>query len=274
MSFYTFRLIQLHVKRHRGKIPDTDLVTFSVFVNQVERGRGAGWFPAVRSGGVYSTDDRTEHGLLAFPAEQRLNMTQQWEIGPLEILPSDNVQAVYTGTNTSDSQLSSLDTKQQDEIQLKVMNTILSAVLKASLGVVGEAIDKALSALGDPIAAALGFEPQGPCNGTVFSDAVQFTGSDLDRRAWVASVPGSPAENRFTRSYTDAATHDTEICGEIALTDVTFSVRRWPFVSVKVWVQERFHRPHHHDVALSKGLRQLGKPGTTISIKSLLGVRP
>ena len=202
-------------------------------------------------------------------------MTKDWKIGPLEILPGDNVQVVYTGTNTSDSELSSLDTKQQDEIQLKIMNTILSAALKAGLGPVGEAIDQALSALGDPIAAALGFEPMGPCNGTVFSDAVQFTGSGLDGLVWVVASPGSWPANSFTRSYTDEATHNTEICGETALTDVTFSVQRVPFVSLKDWIPIHFERStFERPIFLSEGLRQLGESGTTISIKSLLGVRP
>lgn len=109
----------------------------------------------------------------------------------------------------------------------------------------------------------IGFQEQGPCNGPVFSDAVPFTGSGLDGL-------GSPTT--FTRSYTDAATHDTGRCGDIAETDVVFSVWRVPFVSVKQSVMDRF--PPRYPGQYGPGRRQYGKPGTTVSIKSVLGVLP
>ena len=50
---------------------------------------------------------------------------------------------------------------------------------------------------------------------------------------------------------------------------MTFSVCRLPYISVTTWAHRRFPSQ-----SLKSGLRKLGKANTTISIKSLLGVRP
>jgi hypothetical protein len=202
-------------------------------------------------------------------------MSKTWAVGPLEIAPGDSVHVVYSGINTSDSGLASLTTQDQDKIQIRVLGTIATAALTGGLGLVGDVISSALSAIGDPIVKILGYEPQGPCNGLVFSDAVQFSGSGLDSLAMAPLRAGDYPGMTFTRPYTDEATHNTEICGEIALTDVTFSVLRVPFISVRHWVPLRLERSvWQRPVFLNEGLRKLGQPGTTISIKSLLGVLP
>ena len=179
--------------------------------------------------------------------------------------------------------MTSLSTQQQDEIELKLLSAIATAAVAAltgGLGLVGEGIAAALGAIGDPVGRFLGYAPQGPCNGPVFSDAVQFSGSGLDNLAMAPLPPGShstpPLPNysviSFTRTYTDEATHDTNICGHIAETDVTFSVLRVSFISVRWSLTDRF--PSRWPGEFGPGLRQYGQPGTTISVKSLLGLRP
>jgi len=283
MSFYIFRLNKIHVKHKRGNISDSDIVTFSIFVNQLDRGHGTGYFPSLATDSVNSTDDRTVDGLVAYPAKNRLNMSQLWEVGPLEIDPGDEVHVIYTGTNISDEQLVSLETQQQDEIELKLLSAVATAAVAAltgGLGLVGEGIATALGAIGDPVGKFLGYAPQGPCNGPVFSDVVQFSGSGLDK---LDMVPLPPRKNitpplpnysviSFTRTYTDEATHDTNRCGHMAETDVTFSVLRVSFISVVWLLTNRF--PSRWSGEFGPGLRQYGQSGTAISVKSLLGLRP
>jgi hypothetical protein len=288
MGFYIFRFETVHIRRKRGNVPDDDSITFTVMVNQTDRGHGAGFYPALANGAVANTWDITVDGLPAYPARNCIHMTQDWQIGPLEAAPSDTVNVVYTGTNVSDSGLSSLGTQKQDELEIK----ILDAVAKKFVGLIagaglGEALGSLFSkafdeAFSDPVGDLIGYKRQGPCNGNVFADAVRFSGSDLDHLA-VAPLtytyfPGTPYPEtrtsefpgiRFTRSYTDQATHDTNVCGAIAETDVTFSVCRLPYVSVTTWAHRRFQNQ-----SLKNGLRRFGTPNTTISIKSLLGVRP
>jgi len=287
MSFYSFNLEKLVIKHKRGNITDQDVVTFGVFVNQVDRGHGSGKF-VVESNSEASTYDRTEDGLLSFPARNRFNMSDRWVIGPLEIDPADIVNVVYTGTNTSDSSLSSLAHQEQDELELKILNFVAKKFVEIVAGAgfggdvasaLSDAFDKAFA---DPVGDLIGYKQQGPCNGPVFSGVVNFTGSGLDHlpmapltrtlypgtqypKTYTSSNPGKS----FSNTYTDEATHDTEICGHIAETDVWFEVFKVPFISVRSSLTFRFPSPFP-----SAGLRSYGQPGATISIKSLLGVRP
>jgi hypothetical protein len=287
MSFYTFNLEKLVIKHKRGNITDQDVVTFSVFVNQVDRGHGSGTF-VVESNTEASTYDITEDGLVAYPTRNRFNMSDRWVIGPLDIDPTDIVDVVYTGTNTSDSNLSSLPHQEQDELELKIVNFVAKKFVEIVAGAeFGSDVASALSAafdkaFKDPVGDLIGYERQGPCNGPVFSGVVSFTGSGLDNlpmapltrtlypgtqypKTYTSSNPGKS----FSNTYTDEATHDTEICGHIAETDVWFEVFRVPFISVRRSVTYRF--PSHYP---GEGLRQYGQPGATVSIKSLLGLRP
>ena len=72
MGFYIFRFETVHIKRKRGNIPDDDAITFTVMVNQMDRGHGAGFFPAMVDGSVANTWDITVDGLPAYPARNRL----------------------------------------------------------------------------------------------------------------------------------------------------------------------------------------------------------
>jgi hypothetical protein len=270
VSFYIFKLNELHVKHSRGNIPDQDVITFSIFVNQLDRGHGTGIF-----NGMVAADYSVPAD--AVPPNNRFNMDNHWQVGPLEIAPGDGIHVIYSGTNISDEQLTSLSTQQQDEIELKILSAVAAAAVEAltgGIGLVGTGIAAALGAIGDPVRKFLGFAPQGPCNGPVFSDAVQFSGSGLDNLNMVPlgqqqATPPLPSYSTisFTRTYTDEATHDPNICGHIAETDVTFSVLRVSFISVAWSMTDRGWFP-------SGGLRQHGQPGTTISVKSLFGLRP
>ena len=276
MSFYIFRLDKIHVKHARGNVPDEDVVTFSTFVNQLDRGHGTGIFNSLVAAD-YSVPAN------AVPPNNRVNINGAWEIGPLEIATGDSLHVTYTGTNISDNHLDSLTTQQQDELELKLLSAIATAAIGAltgGLGLVSVAVAAALGAIGDPVAKFIGYKRQGPCNGLVFSDAVQFSGSGLDNLAMAPlghqqhAKPPMPDYSMisFTRTYTDEATHDTSICGHIAETDVTFSVVRVSFISVGWLLTDRF--PSRFQSEFGPGLRQHGQPGTTISVKSLLGLRP
>ena len=50
MPFFAFRLDNIHVRYQRGQLIDNDLVTFSVLVNQIERGASAGVFNGMPTG--------------------------------------------------------------------------------------------------------------------------------------------------------------------------------------------------------------------------------
>ena len=291
MSFYIFRLEKMHVTEKRGNIPDDDVVTFAVIINQLDRGHASGLFYSMVPHTVASTDDRVApaNWMLAYPARNRLNSSELWAVGPLEIIPSDDVAIVYTGTNVSDSNLASLGTQKQDELEIKIADVVFKkfvGLVVAGFGF-GDDIASALSegfnkAFADPVGEFIGYKRQGPCNGPVFVGAERFQGRDLDQ-LMVAPLtytlyPDTPYPKnvtseypgiRFTHTYTDAASHDTSICGKIAVTDITFSVLRVPSVSLRHWVPVRFPGAY-----LSAGLRKLGPPAASFSVKSLLGVRP
>ncbi len=263
MSFYIFKLENIRVNHRRGKIPDDDVVVFTILVNQLDRGHGTAIFHGMAA---------SNEGIpcSAVPPNNRLNIDNSWQIGPLEIDAGDIINVVYTGNNISDTHLISLSTQQQDEIELKILNAIAAAGIAgiAGLGSVAEAIAAALGGITDPVAKLIGFKPQGPCNGPVFSGVLPFSGSGLHNLPMVAfpvnknARPPLPALSRisFTHTYTDEATHNTHICDDIAETDITCSIFSMSFVSLTWSLSDRF--PHFRT-----GLRKFGKPGTIISVK-------
>jgi hypothetical protein len=268
MTFYAFRLDTITVKNPRGKISDNDIVTFSVFVNQIERGRGAGYFPAMTGA---SPGFPTGTPAAAVTPDIRQGMTSDWIIGPLDIAPGDTIHVVYSGINTSDSQVD-LDAQKKAQIEIKILDGITSAAIGAIGGPVGSAITTALGLIGDPVGKFLGFAPQGPCNGTVFSDAVEFSGSGLDSFAFQLPAgmhglhsPPYASEMSFTRSYTDEATHDTTVCGEIAHTDIAFSVIQLSAISTRYWSTQLFPGTN-----VGQGLKQLSPTDNIVSMRSLL----
>ena len=156
------------------------------------------------------------------------------------------------------------------------MNKILGAAVGAIAGPIGAAIGGVLGLIGDPVGTILGFEKQGPCNGLVFSDTIEFSGTGLESQAFQPStiqdgffvtLPNA-GEVFFTRSYTDEATHNKDTCGDTASVEITFSVLRVPFVSVKNTILRFFN------TNLIDGLRRLAPPETAISMRSFLRLRP
>jgi hypothetical protein len=279
MGFYLFKLDRILVRRRRGNIPDHDVITFHIFINKLDRGHGSGVIPAVANNSSHLMDDRSP-GYYAYPARNLLNMAEHWTAGPFEIAEADDVSVVYTGTNLSDSGLSSLPHQEEQRTELDMLNYASRIAVGALAGAgVGEVLGRLFSAafdefIDDPIGDLIDYEEQGPCNGPVFSDAIQFSGTALDQLPMTSLPQFLWPVISFTRSYSDAETHDTDICGDVAETDVTFSAFRLPYISLKYWMSSRFSGR-----APSAGLRRLAQgpfaqPGSTISIKSLFGVLP
>jgi hypothetical protein len=146
-----------------GNIPDDDVVSFTVIINQVDRGHGSALFQVMNTNTVASTDDITEDGLLAYAARNRLNISDRWEIGPLEIAPIDDVAVVYTGTNTSDSSLSSLGTQKQDELEIKILDIVAKKYVSLLLGAgFGDDIGSAFSEAYELTSPHIRTQAQGP----------------------------------------------------------------------------------------------------------------
>jgi hypothetical protein len=257
MTFYAFRLELINVITPRSRGLDDDVVTFGVLVNQVDRGHGTGTFPSLAAG--------SSTPAAAVPPGNRKNMNGAWECGPFEFAPGDLVHVFYSGYNIADAHNITLDTQKQDEIELKILDAILSGAVGAIGGPLGSVIGGILGAITDPVGTLLGFEPPVRCDGLVFSDAVQFSGAGLDNLAMGAIAGEARPGIRFTRNHTDAATHDSK-CGEVARTDIVFSVFRVPSVSVRSLLASRFN------ASASAGLRHLAGPAGTISVKALLGI--
>jgi hypothetical protein len=263
MALFAFRLDELHVLKKRGNIPDSDIVTFSVLVNKVERGGGAGYFPALADNSVTPTS--------AVPMTTRRGIALDWIIGPFDLQPDDAVEVMYSATNVSDGELTDVDAQ---KLQLKIMDTILTAGLAAFGGPVGGAVAVALKAIGDPFARFLGWQAQGPCNGLVLADSVAFTGAALGRLGFgPVSVHNSSnsllnaTEFAVTRSYTDEATHDTSICGEVARTEMTFSV-----IQVSDPISTAFYAKRRKGPVGS--LASLRPEDSVVAVKALLGFVP
>ena len=86
-----------------------------------------------------------------------------------------------------------------------------------------------LEPITSPVAAILGWEPNGPCNGVVLAGNVDLTGAGVERLEysdhWSLRPAGPPChKSEITRHYDDQATHSTENCGAVAQTDLTFTV--------------------------------------------------
>ena len=271
MPFCGFRLIRLDCKYQRGKLQDDVLTTFSVFVNQVERGKGAATFPAATGSTILAAELGPRTGN---------NMSSDWTVGPLELAPNDVITIVYSGQNTSDSQLSD---EQAEQVELKVLDSVVSSVVGAAgLGIIGSGITGLFGLIGDPVGKFLGWSPQGPCNGLIFQDTIQFTGQGIegltfgprglqgmnDRGVSAAFPVDRATECPFTRSYTDQATHDESVCGHVAEYDVTYSVLQVPYASVTVLSYLYFP-----GTKLKKGLLQLAPPHSAVSVRSLLRLR-
>jgi hypothetical protein len=248
MPFYAFRFDEIKVLETRAKILDDDVITFNVFVNNIERGRHARFFPSLDAGTVVHPG---------------------WIIGPFELAPNDAVAVVYSGTNTSDNQL---DSTQQDQIEIKILDTITTAAVGAIGGPIGSVIGSVLGLIGDPVGKFLGFEPTGPCNGPLFFKSLQFTGGGLrdipfqQGNGFLDTLPGA-TESHFSETLTGEATHSTA-CGDTPRTEVTVSVLQMLSISVRDCVVRRFPSADF----LVEGLRRATGSNAS-SLRSLIGLR-
>jgi hypothetical protein len=213
-----------------------------------------------------------------FPHSRR-HMTNEWVIGPLEILDADRVAIVYTATNTSDSQIPTADQRAVDEWTIKLVNIYYSMLLGSFVSGLGlsaiadfigaNLTSAAVAFLADPVGTLLGYKPPGPCNGIVYADTKEFTGATL------AAMPSTPSQvtsgrriintawSELTQHYSDEATHDRETCGDTAQTDVTMRITRYEHWSLGFFEGFNF--------ALSDGLRSRFPKGG--SVKELFGLK-
>lgn len=265
MPFYGFKLNELHIFTTRGRRSDNDIVTFSVLVNQRERGAAAGLFTALAPGSrVPAAAVRA--------STVRGAASRDFVVGPLEIRPDDLVDIVFTGVRVSDQDVGD----DQAKVTLKILDKLLGATVGAVAGPVGAVAGAVLGFVSNPAAKILGFEPNGPCDGVVFSDVVSFTGAGLDTLAYgkpailggfLATLPRAE-EARLTRSRTGDLHHDKETCGDVARTDIEIGVIRVPSVSVLSQNKRLFRRN------LRDGLRQMAAdPPSAHDLKRLLRVR-
>jgi hypothetical protein len=286
MSFYEFQFEGFQTFHRRGNIPDKDVVTFTVLINEIDRGHGSDIFPSVVPNRTESVYDDTDAGSKAYLAKNRLNMSKSWGIGPFEILPGDDIIVAYSGTNISDQ--SSPGAAAQDRLELDILNQVakkgVALFLGAGLGseIGGLFSDAFNEFFEDPVGDFIGYKAVGGCNGPVFVDAKRFSANDLDsldvKPLTYVDAPTTDYASvrdysfpgiRFTQHNTDEATHDSDQCGHIAETDVTFAIFRLPDLSVLNLMGRRFP-----NLSPAGGLRQVRPPGSAFSLKSALGVLP
>jgi hypothetical protein len=276
MGFFSFQLTKLDPKNIRSRTTDIDLVTFGVLVNNRDQGHGYATFPmwpglAVEYG---SFNDGAALNGLAFGGD---HMNRDWVIGPLYVEDNDRVDVVYTATNLSDANLPSMSQQEADKWAIKTMNIYYSLLVGEFISGIGlsaladyigaRAAEAAAAFLADPVGTLLGYKPPGHCNGTVFSDKKSFTGATL------AALPSTPGTERtwgrevkawwseLTEHYSDEATHNPDMCGATAQTDVTIKITRYQQWSMKAWSGQsyeagwrRFH-PAAHSFMEVYGLR-------------------
>ena len=242
MAFFSFQLARMDPRNIRSRTTDIDLLTFAVVVNGRDQGHGCAVIPVWPGLPLESADFNEAADINGFPREAS-HMSPDWIIGPVEINPLDRVEIGFAAINTSDSQLPSMTAQEVDDWTIKVLDVYYSALFGefiSSLGLtpildyIGVRGAGAVAAFfTDPVGTLLGREPQGPCNGTVFSGKKEFTGSTL------TALPSTPGEERFRHRvvstalseikehYTDAEDHNTNNCGELARTDVTLLITRY-----------------------------------------------
>jgi hypothetical protein len=256
MAVFAFRLDFLEINFQRGKLPDSDLITFALLINQVDRGNVSTIAESLITGSDFQFQQDP-----AVPTQAPLMY-----LGPFDVKDGDLVTVAYSGMNISDNQ-SALDQAKTDALELKIVGFLTSAAIGAVGGAIGAAISGILGAIGDPLVKLLGFAPEGPCNGLVFADGIQFEGSGLASLPYSRRTSSPYVQANFSRTYSDAATHDTSICGHVAETVVHFSVISFPApMSVRA-LADMFYR----DKRLDRGgsLRQLGPSMSPLTLRGL-----
>lgn len=273
MTLYGFRLQTLETISLRSRYGDDDLITFGVIVNHVSRGQCSGRSAAFAGGTI---------DMAFVPATVGSgSWDRDFLVGPFDIEPGDDIRVFYSVTNVGDTQIA--DPK-AEKLQIEIMDKMLVAAVGfiagpggVALGELGEILGTALGLISSPVAAALGWKPNGPCNGVVLAGSVDFTGASLarlaysDRPTFLPSGVAPRRASRITNRYTDEATHNTETCGAIAQTDLTFQVMSFdPGVSVRTHALRR--RPVSPDIR--KGVRQLVPDAGAVGVRQLLGLQP
>ena len=110
----------------------------------------------------------------------------------------------------------------------------------------------------------------------VLAGNVDLTGAGVERLEysdhWSLRPAGPPChKSEITRHYDDQATHSTENCGEVAQTDLTFTVRKVdPAVSLRAYAaRRRVTGPQ-----LMAGFRQLRPDAGPVGLRQLVGLHP
>jgi hypothetical protein len=243
--YYSFQLSRIHCIETRSKgSSDSNLVTFGVLVNQRDQGHGAIVAPIFRGSSLTPADLMESARLNGYRATfSSAHMGPDWMIGPTEMRDGDGVGILVTATNTNDSQLPTGDQQKIDRMTLSAFNIYYSwmagnFISGLGLGVitefVGSTIGEAGGAIGaivaDPVGWALGYEPQGPCNGLVFGANVSRSSRDLESLEWAPDpyqwATGPVEMAVLTQSLDDSDTHPQQNCGPIARTEIDITVRR------------------------------------------------
>jgi len=287
MPYYAFRLNAIHVQNQRGKIPDDDVITFQVVVNNVLRGQGTTTLTGIASGAVIPlvpppSPTFTFTPLAPNPASAQ-NIDEDWIIGPIEVAPGDGVTILYSGTNVSD-QYASLNQQQQDSIETQLLDVYYGALIGEAVGgaagaAIGAVFSKTSDILGkvsdvlsifkDPVGEILNVQSQGPCNGIAFAGQSQLTGADLAKLPYAphseyASLPNA-LEYPMSVHLTDSDNHNTDTCGHIAETDVMLSILQVTEISVRYYLNRSFRNKNPET-----GLRQYSAAGKATNIRSLV----
>jgi len=95
-------------------------------------------------------------------------------------------------------------------------------------------------------------------------DDLRVLAAEIKADIWANGY--DPKRNTFTRAYDDSATHNTSVCGEVAHTEVTFSVLQLPWVSVRLMAQRLFPA-----AILTQGLRH-ATGSAAPSLRAMIGL--
>jgi hypothetical protein len=285
MSFYTFALDELHPLNPRSRGPNDILfLSFGVVVNKRDQGYyilTAPIFPER----LRSSDIDAAAANNGYPSPKHANTRSPWTIGPIEVADNDEVAIIYEGINVSDDpNFARSDAFAQAETKLaSYFYAYLLGNFWSGLGLAGvpsvvdkfDLPDEVKKFLDNPVGYLLGVHPSGPCNCLVFKDALKFTGRELGAFAYepqpvredIRKYLGTPGRARSTRRYTDEETHNTDICGLVAHTEVSIAIVKYAFYSLSWWGPKngKLH---------PGGLRKYGPSGAQeVSIKDIFGLK-
>jgi hypothetical protein len=246
VGFYRFTLAELYPHNPRGHVNDILIMTLGVVVNNRDQGFYSLTTPIFYLGRPQSPDDlRQNASVNGYPGPKSTNSRTDFSVGPIEIADDDEVIILYAGNNISDDP-DLVHRQDFDQTLTKAVSALYVAMLG---GVAGELIttlglgsaiqfikgllpgdvDKFLS---NPVGFLLGVGPTGPCNGLVYQDKLEQNGHVISQLAYeplpIDQYLGSMAKATLKKSYADSAYgHDTNVCGQVANTDVTIEITRY-----------------------------------------------